>query len=123
MSDRPSSGFDVHQEEDVVPAGTIAFAGIVSSLVAVLAVIAAGAILFLNEGTLRPTEAGRDGPPPPSRTISGVEQTPILDTKVGIDLRVRQQAELQQWGWADRDAGIATIPLDLAMEIMSAEAP
>jgi hypothetical protein len=123
MTER-ATGFEVRQEEDAIAARSIARAGVVGVVVAAFAVAAAAALLVAVDGRLRPTTAGPGGPLPSRRTISGIEQTPILDTRVGLDLRAQQTDELRRWGWADRDAGLATIPIERAIDVVvSAEAP
>ena len=37
------------------------------------------------------------------------------------DLRERQRRELESWGWVDRKAGIAKIPIDRAIDIVAKE--
>ena len=122
MSDR--TDFEVRQEDDVIATRAIVRVGAVGALIAVLAVVAAGVLLAAVDGGLRPSTAGPGGERPAVRTISGIEQTPILNARVGLDLRARQLNELRLWGWADRDAGLATIPIDRAIDVVvSGEAP
>jgi len=40
---------------------------------------------------------------------------------VAWDLRDAQRRELAGWGWVDRDAGIARIPIDRAMDLVVKE--
>jgi hypothetical protein len=40
---------------------------------------------------------------------------------VAGDLRDAQRRELAGWGWGDRDAGIARIPIDRAMDLVVKE--
>ena len=44
--------------------------------------------------------------------ITQNEQTQIWKSQRGIDLRNAQRAELEGWGWADRDHHVARIPID-----------
>jgi hypothetical protein len=53
-----------------------------------------------------------------ARRIANVEQTPILVAGDGLDLRDRQRDELARARWLDRDAGVATIPIDRAMDLI-----
>jgi hypothetical protein len=59
-------------------------------------------------------------PPPAPRTIGILEQSLIRDTERGVELRDRQYKELATWGWVDRDAGIAKIPVASAIDILAA---
>jgi hypothetical protein len=118
VSDPAKEHFAVRQEADVVATRAILTVAIVAVIAASAAVGGAAALLCHVDGSLRPSAAGPGGPARPGRTISGVEQTPILDTAVGIDLRDRQRAELARWGWAKRDAGVATLPIDVAIDLV-----
>jgi hypothetical protein len=64
------------------------------------------------------------GPRPPNgppASVSTLETSLVADTRRGLDLGERQRASLDEWGWVDRDAGIAHIPIDRAMDIVAAE--
>jgi len=113
--------FHVHQEEDVVASRSLVRIGAVSVVVGAIGVLAAGGILAMREGELKPSSAGPIRPRPGPREISQVEQTPIWDTRVAKDLRDEQRRELAAWGWADRDAGIARIPIERAMDMVVKE--
>ncbi|HEY4015167.1 MAG TPA: hypothetical protein VGM06_17610 [Polyangiaceae bacterium] len=113
--------FQVRQEEDWIASRRIVGAALGWTLLGALGVVAAGLILVATSGSLRPSAAGPTGPAPGGVRISGIEQTPIWDARDGLDLRARQRAELDAWGWADRDAGIARVPIGYAIDLVSAE--
>jgi hypothetical protein len=113
--------FEVHQEADVVPAGILVRVGVVGIFVGVVGVFAAGLLLAVTVGSVQPSFAGPSGPAPVARTISGVEQTPIWQSKAGEDLRDQQRRELGRWSWVDRKAGLANIPIDRAMDLVVEE--
>jgi hypothetical protein len=61
---------------------------------------------------------------PPARLLSSAafatgmpEQTPIETTERGLTLQAKQLKQLAGYGWADRDAGIARIPIERAMDL------
>ena len=110
--------FPVHQEEDVVASGRLWRIGVAGVLVGAVGVVVAGILLVVRVGDLRPSFAGPGGPRAAAREISQVEQTPILDARDGEDLHAAQRRELDGWGWADRDAGIARIPIQRAMDLV-----
>jgi hypothetical protein len=116
-----AADFPVRQEEDRVASGSLVRVGVVSIGVGAVGVFFAGAILLAQAGALQPSAAGSHGPRRAPRAISEVEQTPIWDTRVGLDLREKQRRELDGWGWVDREAGIAKIPIDRAMDIVARE--
>jgi hypothetical protein len=45
------------------------------------------------------------------------EQTPIATTERGITRKLEQQKQLAHYGWVDRDAGVARIPIERAMDL------
>jgi hypothetical protein len=53
--------------------------------------------------------------PPPLGTVERTLVT--VEPGRGVEERKRQRAELSKWGWADRDAGIAAIPIDRATDL------
>ena len=118
------TSFQVRQEEDHVDSRRLVAGALGWTALGALGVVAAAALLVAVAGSLRPSAAGPAGPVPGGARISGVEQTPIWNAKDGVDLRARQRAELEAWGWADRDAGIARIPIGYAVDlVLSEEAP
>jgi hypothetical protein len=119
----PPGDFAVQQEEDRVESRRIVRVGVVSLLVGAIAVFFAGLLEVSSVGALRPTIAPRRGPRTAPREIGQVEQTPILETRAGIDMQRAQAGSLAGWGWVDRDAGIATIPIEEAMDIVARESP
>ncbi|MBX3206302.1 MAG: hypothetical protein KF764_14615 [Labilithrix sp.] len=62
----------------------------------------------------------RAAPTAAPEEIGMLEQTPILDTRRGLDLRLRQEADLHRFAWVDRDAGVAQIPIDEAIDLLVA---
>jgi hypothetical protein len=115
------SSFQVRQEEDRVASGPIVVRALAWTALGALGVAAAACILWTTAGSLRPSAALLGGPEPAAARISGIEQTPIWNAKDGIDLRERQRAELEAWGWADRDAGVARIPIGYAVDLVLSE--
>src|SRR5262249_24223368 len=104
--------FEVHQEPDTVRTRSLLTVGIVSVVIGAGGRLGSAVLLVAAVGALQPDLAGPSGPRPVPRVLSGVEQTPIWGTRAGEDLRERQERQLEGWGWADRKAGIATIPID-----------
>jgi hypothetical protein len=49
-----------------------------------------------------------------------VEFSPIWDTERGLTLEAQQRAALERVEWVDRDAGIARIPIERAMDLVIA---
>lgn len=71
-----------------------------------------------------PPERHEGGAPPPApSTIATLEQSLILHTERGEELHQRQRASLTRLGWVDRDAGIARIPVERAIDVLAASPP
>jgi hypothetical protein len=115
--------FAVHQEEDVVAAGRLVRIGVLSVAIGAMGVFVAGVLLVVRVGAVTPSLAGPDGPRPAAREMAGVEQTPIRDARVGEDVLDAQRRKLETWGWVDRDAGIARIPIGRAMDLVAGGPP
>jgi hypothetical protein len=116
-----SAGFDVHQEDDVLPSRRLARIGLTGIAVGAAGVLAATLLMVATVGPVA-LNRSRTGPPPPGpRRISGIEQTPIGPSRDGEDLRDSQRRDLESLGWIDRDAGIAHIPIERAMDLVRAE--
>jgi hypothetical protein len=116
-----SHEFSVHQEEDAVASRGPVRVALASFAIGAAGVFFAGVLLVWRIGTIQPTFAGTRGPRPAPTVLSGVEQTPIWDTRRGEELAARQRRELDVWGWVDKDAGTARIPIDRAMDIVARE--
>jgi hypothetical protein len=114
----PARDFEVHQEDDQVATRSVIHVALVGVLTGAAGVFCAGVLLVASTGALRPNVAGPDGTRPSAPEISKIEQTPIRDTRRGLDLREAQRRELERWTWVDRSAGVATIPIDTAIDIV-----
>ena len=104
------------QEPDKVPASRIA------TVVTAAIVIGATAVIAATYG------GGVNGALPP-RAFSSVRPQGTIDTALlggdggtGDEARARLQAVLNGYGWVDRDAGVAHIPIDRAMDLVLSEA-
>src|SRR5262249_8111460 len=99
------------QEEDRARAGYVLVIAAVAAAVTCWSLVIALCVLRAAGGT-------PGAPPAPfaPREIATVEQTLILDVERGMDLRRRQEEALARAAWIDRDAGLAQIPIDVAMQ-------
>jgi hypothetical protein len=118
----PVADFEVRQEEDVVASRSIVKVAVVGLLTGALGVLCAGIILVASTGSLKPSFAGPKGQRPAESQISQVEQTPIRDSRRGLDLREAQKRELERWSWVDRRAGRVTIPIETAIDVVIEDA-
>lgn len=104
--------FEPRQEPEHVPGKRLTAIAAVSVAITVLAIVIAWRFV---EATTRAPSAYSNAPPPPP--LGGfVEHTLINDADRGQAERRAQQAELEAWGWVDRGAGIAHIPIEKAID-------
>lgn len=109
---------EVVQEPDELSRRKIALVTAGSLLTTILAL--AGAWILLERWG---HEARHGAPPVAPRTIGILEQTLVLATERGLELRKRQASELDAWEWIDRDGGIAKIPISVAMDVLATSPP
>ncbi len=117
MTGHPQT-FRAHQEEDVIASRTVVVTAIVSIAIGLAGVFFAGVVLEATTGSLRSVPSSgtvRSA----GRSIANIEQTPILDAKDGLDLREEQRRELGRYEWVDKDAGIAAIPIERAIDVVA----
>lgn len=96
----------------------VAIGSVVVFLVAL--VVAAGLLATFARGDVG--RAFGAGPAASAAPVGTVERSLVLATKRGLDLRAAQRDALGRWGWVDRNAGIARIPIERAMEIVAEDA-
>ncbi|MDG3439418.1 hypothetical protein [Nitrospirillum amazonense] len=99
------------EARDMSPRVVLWSAAVLVASVAVALGIVAGLVHLLGHGR-GPTPV--TAPPP----VAGVplDEVPYLG---GAQVRARAKADLTRYGWADRDAGRATIPIDRAMDLLA----
>lgn len=110
--------FEVRQEEDRIPARRVTVIG-VSSVVLFFGSLGVAALLLGVFSSGRAADAFGGGPAPKAApsTIGTVEQTLATAAQRGIDVKDRDRDALSSWGWVDRDAGVARIPIDRAIDV------
>lgn len=110
------SEFLVRQESDRLASTRLGWIGLFSLAIGALGVLCAALLDSKPESVPRPRPTGsafRPGTP---------ERSLIESSERGIALRAKQRAALERYGWADRDAGLARIPIDRAIELSLDEA-
>lgn len=112
--------FDVHQEPDRIPKRQIL-------LVTLGSVVVLVGSLVVVDVMLRADSRGRDvGPAFPAvapTAIGKVDRTLLSVTEHGITERNSERERLSRYRWVDRDAGIAGIPIDRAMDLLVEHPP
>jgi hypothetical protein len=108
----------VRQEDDAIPGRRVLVIAAVAVVVALAGVAGSTLLLRAETGGVRAAPESTPRPAPGLRRIANVEQTDILTSRDGLDLRDRQRGELSRATWVDRDGGIATLPIDQAMDLV-----
>jgi hypothetical protein len=104
------------QERDRVPGARIGWLLTCALVVGTAGVLASTCMLDAHGGAPPSTE--RVAP----RTIGSIEQTSVRAVAAGLDLREGQRRQLEGYRWLDREGGVAEIPIERAMSIVSEEA-
>jgi hypothetical protein len=110
--------FEVRQEEDVLPSPTLAKVATASVAVGLLGVFFSALLLETNTGGIRADMAQGKAPPAAGSELAHVQQAPIWGAARALDLRDREREELSRYRWIDRDAGLAAIPIERAMDLV-----
>jgi hypothetical protein len=113
---------EIKQQPDRLPgrliaglAGTL-FGSVVAGAIAAILIARCGA----PPGTGDPLGGGEK--PAPVHDVHGVEVGPFELPTQGEEQRAKERRRLDSYGWVDRDAGIAHIPIDRAIDQIAAGA-
>jgi hypothetical protein len=106
-----SEPFPLRQESDRLPRSVLLTIAVTASVVSALA-IAASTWLGRVWSPVSPRPAAQA----PAQ-LFGIEQTLIDHSERGLSLQRRQRARLESYGWVDRDAGVAHVPIERAIDL------
>jgi hypothetical protein len=109
-----SSELRVPQEADAIGGRRVTMVGVTAVIIIVASIAISGA---LGGCPQRPAVSAPTPPHAPPQ-IGILEQSLVRRTERGFALRAAQRAELESYGWVDRDAGIAQIPIDRAIDLV-----
>ena len=107
-----------HETRDVAPRPVALFGLALGGLVVFAMLVMWGVFYFLQARY----EASQPPPRPLAETLPSLPPEPRLQPNPGIDLKQLRRTEdgrLNSYGWVDRSAGTAHIPVDRAMEIVA----
>ena len=105
---------EVRSEEDRISTGVIVFVGVASLVVFFLAGLAASTYLGVRQGQHGPMPV----PPEVGQSKIGMVEQQLFDKSVrGERHREAKLERLGSFGWVDRNAGVAHIPIDRAMDL------
>jgi hypothetical protein len=104
--------FPVQQERDVIRGGwLIAITGL-AVVVGALGVLAARLLNAPISGQALPRATSG------AAFQSGTPERSLIErSERGLALQAEQRSKLSQYGWADRDAGLARIPIERAIDL------
>jgi hypothetical protein len=105
--------FQVRQEPDRVPLRRSLWLSVLTLALGALGVFVSAELLRRSNVTApaRAQLAGAEPRPVP------LEHSQIAHTERGVLLQAEQRKILGQYGWVDRDAGVAHIPIERAMDL------
>jgi hypothetical protein len=112
---QPWHGAAVSQEPDTVATSKVS--GVLVSGVVVTAAAVIASALFLRALRAPAPGASRENAPLPEQ-IARIHQGPIERAGDGWARRDRASRRLREYGWVDRTAGVASIPIDSAMNLV-----
>ena len=116
---RETGAFEVRQEQDSIAGGRLVKIAVLAIMVGVIGVVFSTILLETNTGGIRGHLPGGASPRSAGSAIAEVAQTPLFGPAEGLSLRRRQRDELSRYRWVDRDAGLAAIPIERAMDLVS----
>ncbi len=112
----PGASHGVRSEEDRISTPAIIGVGVGALVVFFIASLVTGSYLFAREGERGPLPI----PPEVGQSKIGIVEQQDFDLAVRgeRDREVRRE-RLRSFGWVDRSTGVAYVPIDLAMELVS----
>ena len=113
------SRFVVRQESDRLAGRKLVVTTVASIVAFGVAVAMSGWLLGAER---RPSTTSAPAPSMAPATIGTVEQGLLVGPARGLEVARDRRATLDRWGWVDRDAGIARIPVERAMDLVAADA-
>ena len=106
-----------YETEDFSPRGVRWFtAGL--AVLALMVLVLMGALLWFLSGG-RPPGQGVVTPSGPVPNMSPEPDLQVASSRDYQEMRAAEEAQLRSYRWVDREAGIAAIPIERAMEILA----
>lgn len=100
---------DMSQEPDRLPLRAILITAAITIAIFVASVVGAAEAARTSDDT------------PVARPTDTLERSLVAVTERGVDLNEKRAKDLDHWSWADRDAGVARMPIDEAIDLTVAE--
>ena len=88
------------------------------AVLAVMVLVLMGGLLWLLSGGWPPRQ-GIVTPMVPAPNMSPAPDLQVAATRDYQEMRAAEETKLHSYGWVNREAGIAAIPIERAMEILA----
>jgi hypothetical protein len=105
-----------YETEDFNPRGIRWFTAGLAVLAVVVLILMGGLLWVLSDG--RPPRQGIVTPSVPAPNMSPAPDLQVASSQDYQEMRANEEAQLHSYGWVDRQAGIAAIPIERAMELL-----
>ena len=106
-----------YETEDFSPRAIRWFTAGLAVLTVTVLVLMAGLLWLLSGGW--PPRQGIVTPMVPAPNMSPAPDLQVASTRDYQEMRAAEEMQLHSYGWVDREAGIAAIPIERAMEILA----
>jgi hypothetical protein len=106
-----------YETEDFTPRGVGWFTAGLAVLAVMVLLLMGGLLWVLSDG--RPARQGIVTPGVPAPSMSPAPDLQVASSLDYQQMRAAEEAQLRSYRWVDREAGIAAIPIQRAMEILA----
>jgi hypothetical protein len=106
-----------YETEDFSPRAIRWFTAGLAALAVTVLVLMGGLLWLLSGGW--PPRQGIVTPMVPAPNMSPAPDLQVASTRDYQEMRAAEETQLHSYGWVDREAGIAAIPIERAMEILA----
>ena len=107
----------LYETEDFSPRAIRWFTAGLAVMAVVVFVLMGGLLWVFSNG--RPPGQGIVTPTVPAPDMSPAPDLQVASSRDYQEIRAAEEAQLHSYAWVDRQAGIAAIPIERAMEILS----
>jgi hypothetical protein len=107
----------LYETEDFSPRAIRWFTAGLAVMAVVVFVLMGGLLWVLSDG--RPPGQGIVTPTVPAPDMSPAPDLQVASTRDYQEMRAAEEAQLHSYRWVDREAGIAAIPIERAMELLA----
>lgn len=107
----------LYETEDFSPRGIRWFTAGMAVLAVAVLLLMGGLLWVLSDGRL--PRQGIVTPSAPAPNMSPAPDLQVASSRDYQEMRAAEEAQLHTYGWIDRQAGIAAIPIERAMELLA----